>query len=103
MATQFKLYNGGVVEEMANNIAAMAEAKGLTLSRWQANKGNHATTITYALHTGERAPQFRLQADGTVVDFEKLSQLEGSTPRCEAYKALVKLANVVESYVPVSV
>lgn len=98
MAGKFKLYNGGVVEELANRVSEMAEEKGLTLSRWQANKGNHATTITYALHTGERAAQFRLQPDDTVVDYERMNQLEGSTPRCEAYRKLVKLAEVVENY-----
>ena len=59
MATKFNLYNGGVTEELANRVAEMAESKGLTLSRWQANKGNHVTAITYAVHTGERAAQFR--------------------------------------------
>lgn len=98
MATKFNLYNGGVTEELANRVAEMAEAKGLTLSRWQANKGNHATTITYAVHTGERAAQFRWQPDESVIDFERLNNLEGTTPRCEAYKALVRLADVVEDY-----
>ena len=97
MATQIKLYNGGVTEELANHLAAEAEAKGLTLSRWQANKGRHATTITYAVHSGERAAQFRYQPADSVVDYEIMHQLEGSTPRCEAYRKLEKLVEVVEN------
>lgn len=90
------LYNGGKTQELVSWIEEKAAEKELTLSRWQANRGSHATTITYALHTGERASQFRHQPAGTVTEFVKFDGLEGATERCAAYKALVKLASSLE-------
>lgn len=77
------------VTHLVDEIQKAAEEKGLRLSRWQANKGNHATEITYAVHAGERAAQFRLQQD--VIDWVALNQNEGTTERCEAYRKLATL------------
>jgi len=54
----------------------------------QANNGGHSVSITYAVHTGNRAPQFRYQPKDTVKSYEYLSQMEGSTERSEAYRKL---------------
>ena len=75
---------------LVREIEKRAEERGLTLSRWQTNGQNHRTTVTYMLHSGERAAQARLQ--GGDVFTVTLSALEGATPRCEAYKALEKAA-----------
>jgi hypothetical protein len=83
--------------DLVAEIEAECAARGLTLSRWQANKGNHATTITYAVHTGTRAAQFRYQPDETVIDYCRLTSLEGTTARCEAYKALSAMLAEVRS------
>lgn len=89
----FSLYNGGQVESLANEIAEKAKAQGLTLSRWQANdtRSGYVKRITYALHTGERAAQFRYQPDGSIEDYVILDNLEGTTERCEAYRELSRL------------
>ena len=87
------LYRGGKTQELVNRIEEKAKEKGLNLSRWQANdtRTGYVKCITYALHTGERAAQFRYQPDDSVVDYVKIDNLEGGTERCEAYKALVEL------------
>lgn len=89
----FNLYNGGQTEELVNAIAEKAKEQGLALSRWQTNGAGHSTTITYALHSGERAGQFRYQSD--VVDSVRLNSLEGATSRSAAYRSLSKLAKAV--------
>lgn len=95
MNKTFNLYNGGEVEQLVNELANKAKAKGLTLSRWQANKSGHAVTVTYALHTGERAAQFRYQPEEGIVDYVKLDNLEGSTKKCEAYREISELARSI--------
>ena len=79
------------VTTLVDEIQALAEAKGYKLSRWQANGGNFAVEITYAIHTGERADQFRYQKG--VAESTRFSQIEGTTTRCEAYKKLMSLRN----------
>ena len=93
MSKSFSLYNGGKTEELVNEIAEKAKTQGLTLSRWQCNdrKTGHVKRITYALHSGERAAQFRYQPGESVEDYIMIDNLEGSTERCEAYKALLSL------------
>lgn len=82
------VYSGPVVD-MIRQISASAEAKGLTLSRWQANKPGRKTVITYAIHSGARADQARHQS-GIVASVVLLAP-EGKTSRCDAYAQLVDL------------
>lgn len=92
MKTSEKIYTKNTpVTELVDEIQAKAEEKGYTLSRWQANRSGYATEITYAIHTGERAAQFRLQKD--VAEYITLSQSEGKTMACEAYRKLMSLRN----------
>jgi hypothetical protein len=74
---------------LVDELQALCEANGLTLSRWQTNGAKHRTTITYAIHKGGRAAQFRLQHE--VLDWNELSQSEGATARCEAYRKIAGL------------
>lgn len=76
------------VADLVRELEREAAARGYTLSRWQANRGGHRTTITYAVHTGERRAQFRLQPEGSLVAWAELSQAEGTTERCEAFRVL---------------
>lgn len=76
--------------ELVRAIESAAEAKGLTLSRWQSNGSGRSVTVRYALHTGERAEQMRYQ-DG-LADSVELTTLEGTTRRCGAYKVLAAMA-----------
>lgn len=84
-------------QELINAITDKAKEQNLKFSRWQTNSKRHGKVerITYALHTGERASQFRYQPEGSVVDYVYLNNLEGRTPRCEAYRKLARLANAV--------
>lgn len=86
--TDTRTYSGPVVE-LVREIAALAETRGMTLSRWQTNKSTRATVITYTIHSGERASQARYQSG--VVDSIVLTAIEGKTARCEAYMALTRL------------
>lgn len=91
-----KLYNvaeNSAVGQLVNQIEEAAKNQGLTLSRWQANKGGHAVEITYIVHSGEREYQARYQPENSVVAIARLSQMEGTTTRCQAYQQLTKLAN----------
>ena len=84
------------VTELVDRIEAIAIQNGIKLSRWQTNQGNFSTTITYALHTGERSHQARYQSDivGPIV---VLNQSEGTTTRCEAYRKLDKMLKFIET------
>lgn len=86
-ATQTITYSSDVVE-LVKQVEAAAEAKGLTLSRWQANKSGRKVTITYAIHSGDRAVQARYQPEESVVASCTLDALEGTSKRCEAYRKL---------------
>ena len=77
------------VGKMVAEIEAICTERGLTLSRWQANKAGNAVTVTYIAHTGERAAQARYQ-NGIAADCT-ISQMEGTTERCEAYRRLSAL------------
>lgn len=91
--TSESIYNkhNSEVVELVNKIEKLAHIKLNKLSRWQANGGNHSTTITYAIHWGERTAQFRLMPEDHVIAYTQISQNEGTTKRCEAYKKLFKL------------
>jgi hypothetical protein len=91
-----KLYNvpeDSQVGQLVNQIEETAKNQGLTLSRWQANKGGFTIEITYIVHTGEREAQARHQPEDSIVAITRLSQMEGTTARCQAYRELTKLAN----------
>lgn len=91
-----KVYNvptNSPVGQLINSIEARATEKGLTLSRFQANKGKHATSITYVVHSGERAAQARWQKN--VVASCNLQSTEGHTEKCTAFKALTGLLSEI--------
>lgn len=70
--------------------------RGLTLSRWQTNHSRFALAITWAAHQGERPAQSRYLADHWPM--VKLSQLEGKTKRCQAYRLLSVLLEKVRQF-----
>lgn len=86
------------VADLVREVYAAAEANGLHLSRWQANKGNYQTTITYMLHTGPRREQARYQPEDSIVAIERLHAVEGSTTRCAAGRALTRLLAVAQAH-----
>lgn len=91
-----KLYNvteDSAVGQLVSQIEETAKERGLTFSRWQANKAGRAVEITYIVHSGEREAQARYQPDDSIVAIARLGQMEGSTTRCEAYRRLSQLAN----------
>ena len=79
----------GDLVNLVKQLEQKAKSTGLTLSRWQTNGYGGRVSITWALHSGDR-PSFSrdLPDDAQVV---VLSQLEGKTKQCEAYKALSTL------------
>ena len=80
--------NANVVADLIETIRTTAAARGLTLHRYQANKGKFSTTITYALHSSADRPAYSRDCDGARVS---LTQREGTTERCEAYRKLSNL------------
>lgn len=82
-----------VVQTLIEEIKSEAAKAGYTLHRYQANKGNFATTITYALHSSANRPTFSRDCDGASA---VLTQREGSTSRCEAYRELSDLLTALK-------
>lgn len=74
-----------VVTDLIETIRTSAASRGLTLHRYQSNKGNYSTTITYALNSSAERPVSSRDCDGSYV---KLTHLEGTTERCEAFRKL---------------
>lgn len=77
-----------VVTTLIEKIHTTAAVRGLTLHRYQANKGKFATTITYVLHSSVERPAYSRDCDGASA---VLTQREGTTERCEAYHKLFDL------------
>lgn len=94
----FRVGEGSAVHELVSEIESTANGAGLTLSRWQANKGSRATTVSYAIHSGERAAQFRLQPEGEIIASCQMGQLEGTTERCEAYRKLNAMRRQLDAH-----
>jgi hypothetical protein len=95
--TRTFVYVGPVVD-LVRAIQRRAEEHGLTLSRWQTNH-RHSCTVTYAVHCGERARQFRYQPDDSIVASVQVDGAEGSTERCRAYRALTALLTALQQEV----
>lgn len=81
-----------VVQKLIEDIKIAAAANSLYLHRYQTNGGNHATRITYALHHSVERPMRSDQCSHWRVS---ISQNEGTTARCEAYRKLTKLMSVI--------
>lgn len=79
-------YFEGPMVDLVQRMEQIARARGLTLSRWQANKPGRRVVVTWMLHGGDRADQARYQKD--VVESAVMHQIEGRTERCNAYQAL---------------
>lgn len=74
-----------LVTALVDRIAAEATRRDLYLYRYQTSQGRYVRSVTYALHSSEVRPaRGNLCDSGSVV----LSQLEGCTDRCEAYREL---------------
>lgn len=80
------------VQSLIKNIEVKAAEKGLFLHRYQSNKGKFSYIITYALHSSAERPAKSAACDG---DSVQLSQCEGTTERCEAYRQLSELLTVI--------
>lgn len=78
------------------NVEAKAQARGLTLSRWQSSKAKWIVRITYALHYGARPVHFRHIYPGNLVAHVVLHNREGKSERCEAYRGLTQLLTYLE-------
>lgn len=78
--------------DLVTSVNEAAANNNMTLSRWESNGSGRSKTVTYALHTGERAAQFRYMDNDAIVDHFMSHKAEGTTPRCEAYKELEKMA-----------
>jgi hypothetical protein len=61
----WQMWYASPMVDLVTELEAECASRGLTLSRWQTNRGSKAVSITYAIHTGERAHQFRYQLDAT--------------------------------------
>lgn len=94
---QWQIDSKSDVGQVLEAVKQEATSRGMTVSRWQANKGSHAVKITYAVHTGDRADQFHYMADNAVYGVVYLSQLEGKTKKSEAYRELSRLLNQVRN------
>lgn len=90
----------GPMVDLVREIESVCTEKGLTLSRWQTNKGSRAVTITYAVHTGTRNERSDRQEN--VVDWFRTEQTEGKTEKCEAYRGLSLVLKTVKAYTPES-
>ena len=84
------------VENLISEIKTLAAEQELYLHRFQTNGGNHSTTITYALHNSAEKPATSKHCTG-YNDSVVLSQNEGCSKRCEAFRELIKLLDIVNS------
>lgn len=67
--------------EIVIRLWAACRARGWTLSRWQSNQGKYGHSITWMIHTGERAAQARRQPEDTIIKSAFDDRLEGKTVR----------------------
>ena len=93
-ANNYQPYYQSALVDLVREMTEEAMAKGLTLSRWETSTGKWGKKITWALHRGERADQARYQRE--VVGVVILHAVEGTSARCEAYKALQGLRQTLQ-------
>ena len=89
----YGLREGTSVALLIQEIERVAAGKGLSLGRWQTNgKTNKwSTRITYAFYPlGTERPQYATNCDGPKA---VLTQWEGETQACTAFRALTELLN----------
>ena len=81
------------VADLVREIEHLASVRGMILGRWETSSRfcGWIKTITYALYRGER-PARSVDAQGPSI---ALSQTEGTTPCCEAYRRLTMLRNEI--------
>lgn len=85
------------VARLLSEIESEAAKRGYQLSRWQSNKAGRRVAITYAVHTGDRADQFRYMDDDAVIASVFLTQIEGTTEWSEAYREFSRLLSQVQA------
>ena len=78
------------VEKILEQLNAVAADNGYTVHRYQTNHGSHAVSITYAAHPVDEPRPAR--SDACERFLANLSQREGTTERCEAYRLLSRAA-----------
>ena len=76
------------VKILIGNIETKAAEHGLYLHRYQTNLGSYRVRVIYALHDNPEKPARSASCSGPAVT---LSNREGTTERCEAYRKLSEL------------
>jgi hypothetical protein len=78
--------------------------KGYTLSRWETHSKmcGWYTTVTYAIHKGDRPTRSDQLPDSEDTFILTLNQVEGRTERCTAYRKLHDLAFSFIAYLTLS-
>lgn len=89
------------VADLVRAIEAEAAARGLTLSRWETS-GKRLVfdkRITWAVHAGEKPAKHAdlFAREGVLIGPIHLSQAEGATERCAAYRSLGALLENVRA------
>lgn len=81
----------GPVADLVRQLESAAQARGLTVSRWQTNSraNSRISTVTWAIHRGQRAAASGQQQD--VIAMVQLNSVEGKTERSEAYRKLHRM------------
>ena len=86
-------YYEGPMADLVKELEATAKKKGLTVSRWQTNRGKFDCTVTWAVHEGARPSMSQhLPESAQVVSF---SGIEGQTPRSKSYKYIKSLLDAI--------
>jgi hypothetical protein len=52
----WQMWYASPMVDLVTELEAECASRGLTLSRWQTNRGSKAVSITYAIHTGGARP-----------------------------------------------
>lgn len=80
-------------EQLLQETERVANEKGLHLHRYQTNLGGRRGRIRYTAHRTETKPH-----NSNMCDYMSapIGQIEGSTRRCEAYRALMHFKNMLE-------
>ena len=76
------------VQKLISEIESLAAERGLYLHRYQTNLGSYRVRVIYALHDNPEKPTRSASCSGPAVT---LSNREGTTERCEAYRKLSEL------------
>lgn len=82
---KYKKKQTNATKDLLTKITHLASKRGLALSRWP-ELPHRSKRITWMLHSGDRC-ESALRQDGYVCAV-RLTQIEGKTKNCEAYRLL---------------